>query len=89
MDAQPPFGELFGTIWDALQSDVGKVKTMLPPAREHRNQALEGKQLKNNRVFATPRVWKPFVHKPIALFVTFSIFESTFRLHFALNFQWF
>ena len=44
MDPQPPFWKLFGAIWDALQSEVGKVKTMLPPAREHRNQALGGKR---------------------------------------------
>ena len=44
VDPRHPFWKIFGTIWDALQSEVGKVKMTLPPAREHRNQASEGKQ---------------------------------------------
>ncbi len=57
----PPFGMPFGTIWDTLRSKVGKVKTVLPPAREHGNQALEDTRFLSCFVFfCTVRLGIPF-----------------------------
>ena len=74
MEPLSPFWELFGTIWDTFQSKLGKVKTVLPPAREHRNQALEDTRFLSCFVFfCTVRLGILFYNLP-AYFMTFYTF---------------